>query len=124
VRALTPDCSGPGIGVLIDNYEAVAPDSHTFTNAIFWGNGDGKDFATACTARCAEVKVSVAHSMVQTKYGDGSIKISFGPNIVVPADPLFAARDRGEFSLRTDSPAAGRGSPAGADLGAFTRVKR
>ena len=118
VGALTPACDGPGIGALIDNYEVVAPDNHTFTNAIFWGNAPGGDFATACSARCGEMKVSVTYSMVQTNYADGSVKIDFGAGNVAPADPLFVDLDSGDFRLKPGSPAIGEGSP-GTDLGAF-----
>ncbi len=117
VGALTPDCKAPGIGLFVDTYEAVAPDSHTVTNSIFWGNGKGQDLATSCGTRCGQLKVNVSHSLVDTKYGDGSVKITFGPGIVAPADPLFVAPDNGDFRLQDGSPAAGKAKD-GSDLGA------
>jgi hypothetical protein len=119
VGALGPGCEGPGDGVLVDNYEAVAPDSHTFSNAIFWGNAEGRDFAAACSTGCNKLKVSVTYSMVQTKYADGSVKITFGPGNIAPADPLFVAPDNGNFRLQAGSPAIGKGNPGGTQLGAY-----
>lgn len=117
VGALTPGCDSPGIGLLIDNYEVVAPDSHRVTNSLFWGNAEGGDFAVACSKRCNEIKMNVDHSMVQTKYADGSIKIGFGAGIVSPVDPLFVSADKGNFHLQS---AAGRWSPAGSVSDAAT----
>ena len=118
VSALTPQCDAPGVGVLVDNYEVVAPDSHRFSNALFWGNAEGGDFAVACGTGCAALKVSVDTSMVQTKYADGSVKITFGTGIVPPSDPLFVAAGDGDFRLKATSPAIGKGSN-GSDLGAY-----
>ena len=120
VGALGVGCEGPGTGFFIDTYEGVAPDSHTVTNAIFWGNAPGQDFAVGCGSGCKQLKGSVDHSMVDTKYGDGSIKITFGAGNIAPADPMFVAPDKGDFRLQPDSPAAGKasdGSNLGADVG-------
>ena len=119
VGALSPNCDAPGPGLSVDTYEAVAPDSHTVTNAIFWGNAEGRDVATACNSRCSELKVSIDHSMVQTKYADGSVKVVFGPGIVAPVDPQFVAPDKGDYRLKPGSPASGKGIPTGKDLGAY-----
>jgi hypothetical protein len=118
VNARDVDCKSPGDGVLIGNNEVIAPDSHTFSNAIFWGNAEGRDFVTACNNDCSQLKVSVSNSMVQTKYADGSIKIAFGPNNLLPADPLFFSPDKGDFRLNAASPVIGKGEPNGSDLGA------
>ena len=120
VGALGVNCEGPGIGFFIDTYEGVAPNSHTVTNAIFWGNAPGQDFAVGCGSGCKQLKGSVDHSIVDTKYGDGSIKVTFGAGNIAPADPMFVAPDKGDFRLQADSPAAGKasdGSNLGADVG-------
>ena len=117
VGALGVACEGPGIGFFIDTYEGVAPDSHTVTNAIFWGNGPGQDFAVGCGSGCKQLKGSVDHSMVDTKYGDGSIKVTFGAGNIAPVDPRFVAPDKGDFRLQSDSPAVGKASD-GSNLGA------
>jgi hypothetical protein len=49
--------------------------------------------------------------MVQTEYlKQGNAKITFGPGIVPPADPLFAAPTQGDFHLKST---AGRWTPTG-----------
>ncbi len=90
LNALSVDCGAPGNGVFIDTYEVVAPDIHTFTNSVFWGNAVDGDFATACTQRCEGVTVSVESSIVQTRYGDGGIKINFGAGNTAPENPVAA----------------------------------
>lgn len=119
VGALTPQCDGPGDGVRIDNYEVVAPDSHSFSNAIFWGNAAGRDFAVSCGSGCTQLRVDVSHSMAQITYADGSVKIVFGKGMVAPADPLFVSPAAGDFRLQASSPAKGKGDRNGGDLGAF-----
>ncbi|MBC7832299.1 MAG: hypothetical protein H7Y62_09805, partial [Hyphomicrobium sp.] len=64
-----------------------------------------------------QLKGSVDHSMVDTKYGDGSIKVTFGAGNIAPADPRFVAPDKGDFRLQSDSPAVGKASD-GSNLGA------
>ena len=115
--ALGPGCEGPGIGLFVDTFEGVAPDSHSIANAIFWGNAEGQDLAVNCGSGCSQLKVSVDHSMVQTKYADGSIKIAFGTGNITPADPLFAASGKGDFRLQPSSPAIGKAKD-GTELGA------
>ncbi len=116
--ALTPACDGPGVGFFIDTYDPVAPDKHTITNSIFWGNSADGDFATGCGKACDQIKVNVDTSMVQTKYSDGSVKIAFGSGNIAPADPMFAAPEKGDFRLKPNSPAKGKG----ADLPAAVAV--
>lgn len=108
VRALDVGCGAPGPGVRIDS---VTRDNYAFTNSLFWGNAPGKDFAIACDAKCATLKVSVSHSMVQTNYANyGNVKIAFGSGILAPVDPLFAAPQTGDFHLMS---AFGRWTPGG-----------
>ena len=121
VGALEVDCKGPGYGLYVNTYEAVAPDSHTVTNAIFWGHAKGRDLAVGCGTGCSQLKVSVDHSMVQSEYADGSVKIAFGTGNIAPADPLFVAPDKGDFRLQPNSPAA-RKSSDGTNLGADASV--
>jgi hypothetical protein len=56
------------------------------------------------------LKVSIAHSMVQTEYLKQGATMSFGPGILAPADPLFADAEKGDFHLKS---AAGRWTPNG-----------
>jgi hypothetical protein len=112
VGALDASCSGPGIGVLIDNHQTFAPDDHSFTNAIFWGNAPGQDFATACGSGCDQVRITVDRSLVDQSYGDGSLKIAFGPGNIAPADPMFVAPGDGDYQLKPGSPATGMGAHA------------
>lgn len=110
VGALEPGCGVPGPGVRIDK-SAGAPDSYSFTNSLFWGNAPGKDFAIACDAKCGAQKVNISHSMVQTNHANyGNVRVGFGPGIVTPSDPLFAAPEQGDFHLKST---AGRWAPGG-----------
>lgn len=109
VGALEPGCGAPGPGVRIDK-NGGAPDNYSFTNSIFWNNAPGKDFVETCDVNCSG-KITVSHSMVQTNYlSQGKAKIAFGPGIVAPADPLFAAPEQGDFHLKST---AGRWAPGG-----------
>jgi hypothetical protein len=82
--------TGWGAGLYVGAYTGggqftTARDRYTVTNAIFRGNGTGRDFAAACGVGCANIAVSVAYSMVQTKYANGGVKVNFGAGIVRPA---------------------------------------
>jgi hypothetical protein len=100
VRALAVGCESAGAGVQIDKNNE-APDRYAFTNAIFWGNAPKRDFATSCGADCDAVSVLVDYSMVQTKYSDGGIAITFGTGIVKPKNPLFVNQKKGDFHLKS-----------------------
>jgi hypothetical protein len=109
VGALDVGCKGPGAGVRIDRGDA-APDNYSFTNALFWDNAPGIDFVTTCDAKCDNVRITVSHSMVQTKYLNQGFKIGFGEGITTPADPLFADAANGDLHLKST---AGRWTPSG-----------
>jgi hypothetical protein len=109
VGALDPSCKAPGDGVLITK-GSLPLHTFTFRNALFWGNAPGRDFAVFCDKGCDKLKVSVAHSMVQTTYAKQNASVAFGPGIMTPADPLFADVDKGDFHLKS---AAGRWTAAG-----------
>ena len=102
---------GPGEGVRIDRVggEPVA-DYYSFINAIFWGNAPGRDFAASCDKDCGKVRVNVSHSMVQTKYVQQGLTVTFGDGIMAPVDPLFADPANGDFHLKST---AGRWTPTG-----------
>ncbi len=109
VGALEPDCKTPGVGVLITKgSDPVA--TYAFTNALFWGNAPGKDFATYCDKGCGTAKITVSHSMVQTEHAKQKMSPSFGPGIMPPTDPLFVDPARGDVHL---SSTAGYWTPAG-----------
>jgi hypothetical protein len=118
VNARTPACDAPGAGLFVVAYEALAADAYTVTNSIFWNNAEAGDIAVSCDRACDKVNVSISHSMLQTDYQDGSIKVKFGAGIVAPADPLFVDAQNGDYRLQDGSPAIGKGSD-GSNLGAF-----
>ena len=111
VGALAVGCNGPGEGVRIDRVGGEpAADFYSFINAIFWGNAAGLDFAASCDRECHKVRVNVSHSMVQTKYLEQGLKVTFGEGIMTPVDPLFADPANGDFHLKST---AGRWTPTG-----------
>jgi hypothetical protein len=127
-RALGVGCTGSGPGVQITKNN-TANDSYSFTNSIFWGNAPGVDFDASCGSGCANVKVTVTYSDVQTSYSNGGVQIAFGAGNQTSVDPLFVAPDARDFHLRsthghwtptaytmdtTDSPALHNGDPTGA----------
>ena len=117
VNALGPACDAPGDGAFVDTTEALAADSYSFSNAIFWGNGDKHDLTTSCNTGCSKLKVKVSNSMMQADNANLGVKVTMGAGMVAPADPLFVAPDQGDFSLQPNSPARAKGT-SGSDLGA------
>jgi hypothetical protein len=128
VRALAAGCGGAGAGVQIDR-DSSSPEAYSFTNAIFWGNARNRDFAASCSSGCGAVSVNVTWSMVQRRYLNNGVAISFGPGILAPADPRFVAPGAGDFHLKStfghwtpagyvadavSSPALAKGDPDGA----------
>ena len=77
VGALDVGCNAPGAGVRIDKDDDAA-DAYSFINAIFWGNAPGLDFVATCDSGCGKVRVNVSHSMVQTKYRNQGLTVTFG----------------------------------------------
>jgi hypothetical protein len=120
VRALEVDCKAPGTGIFVDTWDGFAADTYSVTNSIFWGNAPEKDIQTSCGKGCAAIKVSVANSLLQKKYAkEGGIVIAFGAGIIDSVDPQFVAPEKGDYSVKPGSPAAGKGSDK-KDLGAGT----
>ena len=109
VGALDPTCKAPGDGVLITK-GAKPQATYSFTNALFWGNAPGRDFAAFCDSGCDTIKVTVKHSMVQTEHAKQKMSVTFGEGNITPADPLFADAEKGDFHLKS---AAGRWTPDG-----------
>lgn len=109
VGALDADCKGPGPGLRIDK-AGKARDAYGVTNALFWNNAPGQDIVVNCDGNCRALKVTVSHTMTQPIANPSGAEIVSGPGIVKPADPLFAAPDKGDFHLKS---AAGRWTPSG-----------
>lgn len=120
-------CGAPGNGVQIDKDNA-APDRYSFTNAIFWGNAQARDFATSCVSGCGAVSVDVTYSLVQKAFGNGGVAINFGTGNIASVNPRFAAPATGDFHLKSvfghwtpegytadtvNSPALAKGNPDG-----------
>lgn len=109
VSALDVGCKAPGAGVRIDN-AGGAPDNYAFINALFWGNAPGIDFVATCDRQCDKARVTISHSMVQTKFLNQGLRITFGDGIMEPVDPLFADAANGDLHLKST---AGRWTPDG-----------
>jgi hypothetical protein len=127
VNARAVGCGEPGPGVRIDKAQP-AHDKYRFTNSIFWNNGKNLDFATGCDVGCRPVTIEVSHSMVQRRYANFGLDVTFGAGIVRPQNPRFADAEAGDFHLKStngrfkkgrrvedavDSPALAKGDPSG-----------
>lgn len=100
VNARAVGCGAPGVGVQIDK-GSPEPESWTFVNAIFWGNGTGLDFAASCSAGCEGAAVRVSYSMVQKDFFDNGLAVSFGRGIVNPINPRFVDETKSDFHLKS-----------------------
>ena len=109
INARAVGCKGPGPGVRIDR-GGTDPDNYAFINAIFWGNKPGEDIAANCDENCNNVRIVVANSMVQTRYGANGLKVTFGDGIIPPVDPMFADPENGDYHLKS---VTGRWTPNG-----------
>jgi hypothetical protein len=118
VGALNETCDAPGIGFWMDTYDAYAPDTYAISNAIFWDNAEGQDLRATCGHRCAQLKLRIDNSMIGAKNREEGVKITYGANILPSADPMFVAREDGNYRLQPGSPAVGKGS-GGTHLGAY-----
>jgi hypothetical protein len=109
VNARDVGCRGPGPGVRIDSADNQ-PDDYAFINALFWNNAPGQDIVAGCDSGCNRVRIRISHSMVQTRYQNNGLTVTFGEGIVAPVDPQFADPANGDFHLKST---AGRWTPRG-----------
>lgn len=100
VGALDVGCGAPGVGLRIDKGND-AEETYTVSNSLFWGNGEGMDFATGCGAGCDKARARVAYTMAQTVSVNSGFPIAFGDGMVAPADPLFADAAKGDLHLQS-----------------------
>lgn len=126
-RARAVGCAEPGAGVVITKNNDAA-DRYSFTNAIFFRNGQRRDFEASCDSGCDALRVTVSYSMVRKVSSGSGVPIEYGPGIVKPENPLFVAPARGDFHLQSNyghwtkkfgyapdlghSPALAKGDPA------------
>ena len=77
---------------------AAAADNHQFT-ALGVMRGQRHRCRLRCTMGRSEG--SVSPSTFSRRSNHGGVKVAFGPGIVAPADPLFAAVEQGALHLRS-----------------------
>ncbi len=124
VGALDTDCTAPGAGVIV-NKSNDENNVYTFTNAIFWDNGD--DLAAFCDMGCATLTIDVTYSALELANA-GNATVTFGAGNLDAVDPRLVDPAAGDFHLSstnghwtpsgyvadaTDSPALAAGDPSG-----------
>ena len=110
VGALDVGCGGPGPGCPDRQGQQCGRRTIPSSTRSSGAMRRACDFVASCDKACGKVRINVSHSMVQTKYANQGLTVTFGEGIVAPVDPLFADPANGDFHLKST---AGRWTPTG-----------